>query len=419
MTKALALATALAATLPAVAVADTTDWVDDVKKALIVYENDDTFIKKVNFTLRQQWQMASIQPNGSNGLHLRDGAAPFNSEFRRSWIGINVLTNTNTQFNFIGRVGGLPSRSSYSGGRTVRNFTYSGIYSAWVKQNISAVKGLSVKAGKFSTLFTSEYRISNSHIACVERSILTNQFGMDTNWGIELNYTSPDKKNTVFLQWMANDRAANAKNNSSPDAYRDGRGAKGEFGWEDKCFIILGGTHKFDVTENGYQAISAEYHHDFNNAYHDRRVDGTNNAGLGYKDALSLGYELKQDKFTFLANAVASFEQQNGYGSNNVGIMLQPIYAVHPHVDLVFRYTGMTGDNSCRLGSDRYITRNCDTSGWVDNLNAFYFGANFYASAKHKDAAKLMLGAEYVTARKNGSSCYNGWEFITALRFNF
>ena len=422
MNKSLLILAALPATLPAVAAepAKSTDWADEVKKALVVYENKDTFINKVNFTIRQQWQMASVQPNGSNGLHLRKGAAPFNSEFRRSWLGLNVNMSSGTQFNIIGRVGGLPSRSTYTNtGRTKRNFTYTDLYSVWVKQNIPAVKGLSVKAGKFVPAFTLDYRISNANITCIERSAICNQFGMDTNWGIDINYTSPDKANTIYLQLMANDRACASKKLDHSDVYRDGRGLKGEFGWEDKCFIILGGTHKFDVTENGYQAISAEYMHDFNNAYHSRRNPGANNYGLGFKDALSIGYEMKQDKLTFQANVVAAFEQQTGHGTNNIGLQLQPIYAIHPQVDLVFRYTGMTGDGACKLSGDRYICTQTYADSWVDSLHAFYFGVDLYASAKHKDAAKLMFGAEYTTARKDGSDCYNGWEFSSAIRFNF
>lgn len=419
MNKFLLLSTALLAALPAGAATDNDDWAAKVKKSLVVYENKDTFINKVSFAFREQWQMASVQPNGSNGLHLNDGAAPFNSEFRRSWIGVNVFMNSGTQFHTYARIGGLPTRNTYSGGRTKRNFTYTDLYDIWLKQDITAVKGLSVKAGKFAPAFTSDFRTSNANIPCVERSYIASQFPIDTNWGVELNYTAPDKKNIVYLQLMANDRACASKSNSHRDVYRDGRGLKGEFGFEDKFYMILGGTHKFDVTESGYQAVSAEYLHDFNNAYHNRRKPGANNYGLGFMDALSLGYEIKHEKLTFMANAIAAFEQQSGNGTNNVGIQLQPVYSVHPQVDLVFRYNGMTGDGACKLGADRYICTQTTAASWVDSLHAFYFGVDLYASAKHKDAAKLMFGAEYTTARKDGADCYNGWEFTTAIRFNF
>ena len=395
-----------------------TDWVEAVKQALVVYENEDTFITKVALTTRQQWQMASVQPNGSNGLHLKKGATTYNDEFRRNWVGVNVFTRTGTQFHTYVRIGGLPVRDTYSGGRTKKNYSYTGFYDIWLKQQISAVKGLSVRVGKFAPSFTSDFRMSNASMPCVERSFIANQFGLDTNWGVEVNYTSPDKNNILYMQLMANDRACGSHTPAHRDKYGRGDGFKGEFGWEDECFIILGGTHKFNVTENGYHAVSGEYMHDFSDAYHGKK-QGANNYGFGFKDALSIGYEVKHNKLTFTANAVAAFEQQNGNGTNNVGIQLQPVYSIHPNVDLVFRYTGMTGDGACKLAADRYICTQTTASSWVDSIHAFYFGVNLYASAKYKDAARLMLGAEYVTTRKDGQDHYNGWEYSTAVRFNF
>ena len=395
------------------------DWVEAVKQALVVYENKDTFITKVALTTRQQWQMASVQPNAANGGSLKQGATTYNDEFRRNWIGANVYTRTGTQFHTYVRIGGLPVRDTYAGGRTKKNYSYTGFYDIWLKQSIDAVKGLTVRAGKFAPSFTSDFRMSNASMPCVERSYIANQFALDTNWGVEVNYTSPDKKDILYVQIMANDRASNSCSNSHSDAYTRGRGFKGEFGWEDKCFAILGATHKFNVSESGYHAVSGEYMHDFNNAYHGHRRPGANNYGFSFKDALSLGYEIKHNKLTFLANAVAAFEQQNGNGTNNVGLQLQPVYAVHPNVDLVFRYTGMTGKGACKLGADRYICTQTTSPAWVDSLHAFYFGVDVYASARQKDAAKIMFGAEYTTARKGGTDCYNGWEFTTALRSNF
>lgn len=421
MNKVFALtATALAA-VPTLAADSLTlnDWTDDVKKALVVYDNEDTFVQKVSLAFRQQWQMASLQPNGSNGLHLKDGATPYNHEFRRSWIGVNVHMDTDTQFHSYVRIGGLPSRSSYSGGRTKRNFTYAGFYDIWLKQNIHAVKGLSVKVGKYAPKLTSELCISNANMPCIERSIVTNQFGLDTNWGVEVEYVSPDKKNSFFIELAANDRAANSKNRDHSDVYDDWDGFNGEFGWEDKCFVIIGGKHLYDVTEEGYQALSFQYAHDFNNAYHGRRKPGANNAGIAFKDALSLGYEMMHNKWTFHANLVGAFEQQAGNGTNNIGWVLMPVYSVHPQVDLVFRYSGLTGKDACKLSGDRYITRQSTAPSWVDSLHAFYFGVDLYASPKNKHAAKIMFGAEYTTARDGGKDVYNGWEYITALRMNF
>ncbi len=396
-----------------------TDWVEAVKEALVIYENKDTFVTKVALTTRQQWQMASVQPNGSNGLHLKKGATPYNDEFRRNWIGANVFMRTGTQFHTYVRMGGLPVRDTFPKGRKKHNYSYTGFYDIWLKQNIDAVKGLTVRVGKFAPSLTSDFRMSNASMPCIERSYVANQFALDTNWGVEVNYTSPDKKNILYLQVMANDRASATRSLAHTDRYDHGDGFKGEFGWEDKCFAIIGGTHKFNVSESGYHAISGEYAHDFNNAYHGHRKPGANNYGIDFKDVISLGYEIKYNKLTFTANAVAAFEQQDGNGTNNIGIQLQPVYSVHPNVDLVFRYNGMTGKGACKLAADRYICTQTTSPSWVDSLHAFYFGVNLYASAKYKDAARLMLGAEYTTARKDDENCYNGWEYSAAVRCNF
>lgn len=402
---------------PVTAAPADTDWTDAVKRALVVYENKGTFVQKVSLAFRQQWQMAAVQPNGSNGLHLKDGAAPFNSEFRRNWIGVNVDMASGTRFHTYARIGGLPTRSTYTGGRTKRNFTYTGLYDIYLQQKIHAVDGLTMRAGKFAHKFTSDLRESNADIECIERSLICNQFGLDTNWGVEFEY-KPTKNDVMFVQLFASDRASASKSNSHTDAYRDGRGLKGEFGWEDKCFIIFGGTHKFGVTEHGYHALSAEYLHDFNNGYHGN-PPGANNYSAGFMDALSLGYEYKKDKLTVTTNLVAAFEQQGGNGTNNIGLQIQPVYAIHPQVDLVFRYVGMTGDGACKLGGDRYICTQTTAPAWVDSIHTVYFGVDLYASAKLKSAAKLMIGAEYTTARSGGADCYNGWEFSTAIRTNF
>lgn len=387
------------------------------KKALTVYDNKDSFVTKVRFAWMEQYQMASVQPNGSNGLHLKDGGSPFNHEFRRSWVGMYVDFRTGTQFHTWARLGGLPYRHTWKNGRTVRNFSYTDLFDIWVKQDIKAVKGLSVKAGKLKPLFTTDYSTSSSALACVERSFVGNQYGLDSNWGLDITY-SPNKQDTVYFQLLANDRASASKSNAHRDAYRDGRGLKGEFGWEDKCFAILGASHKFNVTESGYHKVSFQYAHDFNNSYNNGTAPGANCYGIGVKDALSLGYEVKKNKWLFLANLVGNCEMQNG-GGNNIGIQLQPVYSLTDRVDLVFRYTGMTGDNACKLAADRYICTNTTASSWVDSINAFYFGADFYLSPKDKNMLKLMLGAEYTTARKNGSDCYNGWEYTSAIRWNF
>lgn len=394
------------------------DWVDAVKQALIVYENEDTFVRKVRLAWSQQWQMAAVQPNGSNGLHLKKGATPYNQEFRRSYLGVNVDFATGTSFHTWIRPGGLPSRFTFPGGRTKRNFTYFNFYDIWLKQQVKSVKGLSVTMGKICPLITTEYSTSSSTLKCIERSVVGNQFGLDSNWGVDVTY-APGKSDKVYFQLMANDRATTGKSPAHSDIYGDGKGFKGEFGWEDKCFAIIGGEHKFGITEDGYHKLSAQYGHDFDNSYDHNLKRGANYYGLNVKDAISVGYDYVSGKFHLQTNVVSAFEMVGAPGSKNIGLQFQPMYSLTPNVDLVFRYAGMTGDGSCKLGADRYICTNTTAPSWVDSINSFYFGVNLYANSRVKDAAKIMFGAEYLTARKDGKDCYNGWEFITALRSVF
>ena len=418
-----------AACVPAMAAQDAAQtsadkFVDGIKSALVVYKNDDTFVQKVRFAWMEQYQMAVVQPSGGNGNHLWDKATPFNHEFRRSWVGVNVSFNTGTEFHTWGRVGGLPYREKYTAGgqHKMQEYSYMDLFDIWVKQNITAVEGLSVKAGKIKPLFTTDYSTPSSQLMCVERSIIGGQqYGLDSNWGVEVNY-APTKETNVYVQLMANDRAPASKNNKHSDVYGDGCGFKGELGWEDKCFGIVGVNHKYAVTEGGYQKVSAQYMHDFDNTYDNGTSAGANYYGANAKDAISLGHEWKQGPLTLQTNIVINMEMKrsnSGYDNNNIGWQLQPVYALTPHCDLVLRYTGMTGHDACKLGGDRYITRQTDAAAWVDSLHALYLGADFYLSAKDKHAAKVMLGAEYMHARKQSDTEYCGWEFTTALRWNF
>ena len=112
---------------------------DNWKQGLTVYNNEDTFVTKVRLAWMEQYQMASVQPNGSNGLHLKDGGSPFNHEFRRSWVGVNVDFRTGTQFHTWARIGGLPYRHTWKNGRTVRNFSYTDLFEHMLGHDLISV----------------------------------------------------------------------------------------------------------------------------------------------------------------------------------------------------------------------------------------------------------------------------------------
>lgn len=401
---------------------------DAIKNALRLYkaESDSSFIQEVKLSWMEQYQIAVVQPSGSNGMHLKPGASPFNQEFRRSWVGLNVKTNTGTLFHTWMRIGGLPMRSTYVGGRTRKNYSYADIFDLYIRQDIPGVKGLSVSVGKLKPLFTMDYTEASSKLKCVERSVIGQFSGLDSNWGVDVTY-KPQKNLTFYVQLLANDRANNAKSMSHSDVYRDGRGLKGEFGWEDKCYAIIGTRYRFHETADSSHEVVFQYAHDFNNVYDGHREPGANNYGIGMKDGISVGYIYNRNRFTLMANAVAFFDVLGAEGGSNCyGLQIQPSYLITPNVELVLRYTalssldfGSKGGNVARLGADRYICTQTTAPAWVEHLNAFYIGANFFLSAKNPDALKFMIGAEYMTTRATGNTAYNGWEFTSAVRWSF
>lgn len=410
-----------AAAVPAFALGESAEqYVDRMKEGMTLYRSKETLVQRVKLTWTEQYQVAAVQPCGGNGTHLKPGAKPFDQEFRRSWLCADADLRTGTHFSVITRVGGLPFRYRYEDGRTRKDYSYTDIFELWVKQDLSPA--LSVKLGKVSPLFTTDYITAASQLDCVERSVMGGpQYGLDSNWGAEITYTAA-QGTQFFLQLLANDRASDDKDLSNPDVYRDGRGAKGEFGWEDKGFMILGGEHRFAETEAGYHKFTLQYGHDFDNTYDNGSVGGANYFGMNVKDALSLGHEWQCGSLRVNTNIIGNAEMRHADAAgnnNNLGWQLQPVYALTPHCDVVLRYMGMTGRDACKLGGDHYAVRHTEAPKWADSVHSFYAGANLALSAKHKHAAKLMLGAEYLHARKAGDTAYCGWEFTGALRWSF
>jgi len=223
------------------------------------------------------------------------------------WLGLNVNMASNTSFHTYWEIGGIPIRESYNQGATQKNYSYAGIFNFYLKQKFDSVKGLCISMGKLKALFTDEYITSNTAIKTIERSVLANQNRLESNWGLEARY-EPVKNRYLFLQLLANDRAATAKMPHHSDAYRDGRGLKGEFGWEDKCFALLGVAYRFNQSLGRYQQLSAQYAHDFNNVYDGTRKPGANSYGINAKDALSLGHLWAWDKWQFATAIVGNIE---------------------------------------------------------------------------------------------------------------
>ncbi len=398
------------------------DSVRELKDALVVYKDEESFVRQAKLGLIIQYQMAVTQPNGSNGMHLRDGASPFNDEFRRIWATMKVDFASDTSFNAIWKFGGMPSMESYPNGQGVDNYSYAGLFTLYLDQKINAVDGLSLKLGKIKTLFLDEYLRSNMFIPTVERSLLYNQTLHEANWGIELHY-APTKHDYAYFQFLANDRACGSYAPGHSDGYFIGDGLKGEFGWEDKAFITMGAKHRLQDGEASFQDITFQYTHDFNNIYDGRRRAGANNYGVGVKDAITFGHQMRQDDFYLDTAVLVNLEVQKadftrGSGKS-VGLSVMPRYRISPHVELVARYAVLSGKGAVSLGGERYIVKQTTADTIVDSANSFYLGANYFFIPEDPHAVKFMLGTEYITSRKDGAGAYSGWTYSAALRFFF
>ncbi len=383
-------------------------------------EKEEGFLRYIKLNAIIQYQMAVVQPNGSNGQNFKNGASPFNDEMRRVWASINAGFSTGTTFSLWWKFGGMPSMDTYVNGRTQENYTYGGLFSVQLAQKLP-VEGLTLRAGKLKVLFLDEYLPSNVAIPTIERSILYNQYSHEANWGMEMHY-EPHAGTCLYLQLLGNDRASGARSMTHSDRYESGYGLKGEFGYEDKIFAVLGGSWR-EGEERYYHQYSFQYTHDFNNVYDGRRSGGANNYGLGVKDAISLGYHLSEGDFQLSLTALANFELQNAdetRGSeNNLGFSVMPRYLIDPNVELVMRYAVSMGQGAVSLYGERYIARQTTADLLVDSAHTFYMGVNYYMDASDPNMAKIMLGAEYITARKDSKTAYNGWTYSAALRFYF
>ncbi len=398
------------------------DAVEELKEALVLYQDDESFVRKVKLGIIAQYQMAVTQPNGSNGAHLRVGASPYNDEFRRVWATMKADFASDTSLNAIWKFGGIPSMESYSNGQGVGNYSYAGLFTLYLDQKVRALDGLSVKLGKIKTLFLDEYLRSNMYIPTVERSLLYHQYLIESNWGIELHY-APTEDDYVYFQFMANDRACGSYAPTHSDGYFIGDGLEGEFGWEDKAFITAGAKHRLQGGEGSFHDISFQYTHDFNNVYDGDRQAGANNYGAKVKDAITFGHQMRQHDFYLDTALLVNLELQKadytrGSGKS-VGLSIMPRYRVSPSVELVARYAVLSGKGAVSLAGERYLVKQTTADTMVDSANSFYVGANYFFVPEDPHAVKLMMGAEYLYTRKDGAGAYSGWTYSAALRFFF
>lgn len=374
-----------------------------LSKGPVLYENDSSLIRRVKLTLIGQYQGASVNPGGANRFY--PGSGGHDSEWRRAYLGADILIGDGWRLSNLTNVGDLEGRSRYVGGEWRGSHTDWSLYELYMEKTLSALK---VRVGKLTPPLTSEYSLSSSRIKTVERSALCNELIPISNWGIETNFQQ--NKDSLFHSYGV---YLNANGTDIKDEL--------QFHSADNVFAMISMKWSMDSAMWDSQHIGYQYAHNFTEWRGRKIAPGSDYCGPGAQDIISLGWEGKRGSLSVMANLLAGMGIVGQPGAKNVyGLVVQPVYRISPHWEGVFQYQCSFGHASVRLNS-RYIPSVTRYPAWVDSMNSFYMGMNYYVCPESIDTVKLMLGLEYVTSHTDSSQAkaFNGWSLYGAVRFKF
>jgi len=241
-----------------------------------------------------------------------------------------------------------------------------------------------ITVGKQKPKITREYSTSSKRIKTIERSMLVNQ-------------VTPDKAGGVVVTF--NDLG----------------------GFEVDLGIFSGNLESdwdlpdFDGGYAAYARIAREITEAtelrFDYLYNDG--DAGNNAFEDYEHIFSLNSQSDWDRLHLVTDLI--YGAEGSFGSTDVyGLVLMPYYDLTDKLELVFRYTFSSSNNSTGLvNTSRYED---DATGdlFGDEYHAFYMGLNWYICG---DKLKIMNGVEYSTL--SGFDDVDYWSFMSGIRFYF
>lgn len=382
------------------------DLCAQLKKAPVLYQNEKaTYLNKLNFTIRGQYQLASISPAGAN--RFRQGSGGHDDEWRRFYFGGNaVMFNNRLVFNTLLNVGEIDGLHSTKDGRWARSRRDWSIYELYLQYNFD---DFAVSAGKMAPNLTTDFSISSTEILTIERSHIANQLDSDSNWGVVV--ASPAKETLFSWNWGLMLNAAGT--NLSDEIH---------FNTSDSAFTKA--TLSWDTSQALWgekSSMTATYMHNFTKFDNRPAPADSFYAGPGARDVVACSWRTKQGDFYFLAEAAAGFNLTNRAEGNNVyGFYLLPSYRLGSHWEGVFRYQLSIGDKSVHV-FNRYIPALTTYPSWVDSLNSFYFGVNYYLCGENPALFRIMLGAEYTTTHLSGRDDhgFSGWTYMAGVRFKF
>jgi phosphate-selective porin OprO and OprP len=133
-----------------------------------------------------------------------------------------------------------------------------------------------------------------------------------------------------------------------------------------------------------------------------------------FEHVASLNFDYERERW----GVAGDFAAGAGHGRQGDvwGLMVMPWYKINDQFELVARYTHLESDDNDSIRLNRYENR--ITSGRGDKYDEFYVGLNYYICG-HK--LKLQTGLTYAMmddAANNGGE-YEGWSWVSGLRFSF
>lgn len=360
---------------------------------------ENPYLQELSIKMRGQYQWGYLDPAG--GDDRVKGNRNDNNEWRRFRLGIQAKVLNQFTLKGIWNIGGLDARNKFNDGEWHRSQTEGSLDELTISTTWDPV---TVTLGKHKPAYMAEYRTSSAKLLTLERSMLVNQLKAEKLYGISVS--NSDKK----AEWGWN---AGLWVNGQ----RDNTWLEPSFNGADN--ITLGMSVSRATGCNG--RIQFDYMHSFHKD--GETNEGSEYAGPGAQDVIALSWEGKQEKLSILAEAIASFNVYGGApGAENVyGLVLMPSYRFTPNWEGVIRYQLASGGNAVKSDS-RYYTTNSTYSGTSDCLQGLYIGANYYVCPSNPHMLKLMVGAEYLNSGGSdakGNKGFTGWQFSSAIRFDF
>lgn len=354
---------------PEIAVTPTDDKsiYDKIWSITKLYHNEEAIIQDISFTGRAQLDYTHLESNrgGLDEWQMRRLRAGLKIKFLDKWLLHSEVDFANQDFE----------DTSY------RRMT--DIYLSY-----TASDAFVFTVGKHSVKFTLDGATSSKELITIDRSNLANNLWFTEEYAPGVSVGGKINNWQYFLGWFTSD--------GNP-----------EFGnFDAGTFLLASVGYDFAEALHCERALlRLDYVH--------QQPDAGNEATRPFENVGSVNFNYEQGKF----GLGTDFSAGQGYGTQGdvFGLTVMPSYYVAKGVQLVMRYTFLSGDdNSIRFA--RYESHVLPGKG--DQYNEIYAGVNWYLYG-HK--LKLQTGIQYASmddSKKDGGD-YDGWSVVSGVRISW